>query len=66
MVRAVVGVSRFYDCIPSGTITSQLAQDACVSYVGAGNASACQLDDNPGDGGAMNAWCSGPSSSTFD
>ena len=52
--------SVFYDCVPTGMIDSQLAQDACVAYVGAGNASACQLYDNPGDGGVMNAWCSGP------
>lgn len=52
--------STFYDCLPAGTVDSQLAQDACIAYVGAGNASACQLYENPGDGGALNAWCSGP------
>jgi hypothetical protein len=51
--------SLFYDCVPAGTINSQLAEDACVAYVGTANAGDCGLY-GPADGGAADSWCSGP------
>jgi hypothetical protein len=49
--------ANFYDCVPAGTINSQLAQDACYTYVGAGNESECA--DLPSTcAGNPQAWCS--------
>jgi hypothetical protein len=53
-----MAMSRFYDCVPSGTINSQLAQDACIAYVGSANAGQCaQYSDS--DAGSPDSWCSG-------
>ena len=51
--------SLFYDCVPAGTINSQLANDACIAYVGAANAADCQPYYASEDAAAPDSWCSG-------
>ena len=53
--------SLFYDCVPAGTMSSQLAQDACIAYVGAANAADCQQYEEV-DASVPDSWCSGPAS----
>ena len=51
--------SLFYDCVLAGTMNQQLAQDACISYVGAANASQCQPYYSSLDAAAPDSYCSG-------
>jgi len=51
--------SLFYDCVPAGTMNSQLADDACIAYVGAANAAQCQPYSDVIDAAAPDSWCSG-------
>jgi hypothetical protein len=50
--------SIFYDCVPTGTMSAQLAQDACIAYVGAANAVQCQ-QYTEGDASVPDSYCSG-------
>jgi len=52
--------SPFWDCVPTGTINAQLAQDACDAYVtGAGQATSnCQLY-GMADASLPDSYCSG-------
>ena len=49
----------FYDCVPAGTMDSQLAQEACIAYVGTANANQCQMATGTPDASAPDSWCSG-------
>jgi hypothetical protein len=52
--------SPFWDCVPTGTINAQLAEDACDAYVtGAGQATSnCQLYGEA-DASTPDSYCSG-------
>ena len=50
----------FWDCVPAGTMNSQLAQDACNDYVVArgGPANFCTEFVNGADSSTPSSWCS--------
>jgi len=50
----------FYDCVPTGTMNSQLAQDACNNYVSSPliGAMPCQGYSET-TGGPIDGWCGG-------
>ena len=56
----------FYDCVPTGTMNSQLAQDACGAYVsgkGGSPSTWCQPFANSVDAAAPDSWCAATSAS---
>ena len=50
--------SRFFDCATYAANPSQVADDACIAYVGAANAGQCGPYSDS-DAGAVDSWCSG-------
>jgi len=50
--------SRFFDCDTYAANPSQVADDACIAYVGAANAGQCQPYSDT-DASAPDSWCSG-------
>src|SRR6202044_1696110 len=49
---------NFYDCVPTGTMNIQLAQDACIAYVTARSGTAANCGEfGPEDGGPPDSVC---------
>ena len=51
--------SRFFDCTTYAINPNQVAQDACIAYVGAANSAQCQAYSDAVDAAAPDSWCSG-------